>query len=234
MKTILHERIPSPYICLYTFSYPTEHKAVQTNTTPGEIGNNVSENDHVRSLQLQCKRDYDLQRDGARDRQILGQCQYSKKKQQASMPGNVIVNATEAGDLDKVKLLLNETSDEEVTQVSADILENSVRHDDYEMLRALLHHYQNLLKSNTKRTDIDHPYNCLIECVHKNKPLMTKIITNAIVDIVHNTKEIIFEELLIACIIRCCHISLVQDISRLWKSSFAIGSDSVTLTQAYI
>ena len=188
----------------------------------------------MRSLQLQSKRDYDVQRCETRDNQLLGKCQSSKKKHSISKQGRVIVNATEAGDLDKVKLLLFETTEEEVTQVSANILENSVRNDDYEMLRALLQHYQNLLKSNAKRTDLDHPFNCLIECVHKNKPLMTKLITSAIVDIVYNSNEIIFEELLIASIKRCCHMSLIQDISCLWKSSFAIGSDSVTLIKSYI
>ena len=188
----------------------------------------------MRSLQLQSKRDYDLLSGGTRDKQILGKCQFLNDKQQTCKPGSAILNATEEGDLNKVELILNKTTDEDVTQVSADILENSVRHDDYGMLRALLQHYQNLLKSNTKRTDLDHPYNCLIECVHKNKPLMTKLSTNAIVDIVHNSKEMIFEELLISSIKRCCHMSLIQDITRLWKSSFAIDPDSVTLTKAYI
>ena len=85
------------YICFYTFSYPTEHKAVHTNTTPGEIGNDESENDHLRSLQLQSKRNYDLQTGGMRDRQILGICEVSNNKQPTCKPGSAIINATEEG-----------------------------------------------------------------------------------------------------------------------------------------
>ena len=94
------------YICLYTFSYPTEHKAVQTNTTPGEIENDESENDHLRSLQLQSKRDYDLHRGGIRDRQILGICEVSNNKQQTCKPGSAIINATKEGDIGTVERLL--------------------------------------------------------------------------------------------------------------------------------
>ena len=100
------------------------------------------------------------------------------------------------------------------------------------MLCALLQYYQSLLKSNSKRIELDSIYGCLIECVYRNKSLMTYAVVNTIIEFATSSQEMIFEELLVASINRGCHLSIIHDMAKLWTHSFSIPNEN--LMQAYM
>ena len=207
------------------------------------------EYEELKELHIHSQNTYASQRSTTRHRLVLGREHHiASSLQSPSMPGSSnqhennrkicsiehqITEAIEKGDVETVTSLLEKNHEEQTTAALPDLVERAVCHDDYEMLRVLLQHYQNQLKSNTKRTSLDNHYNCLTECVYKDNPLMTKIIADAFVDAVRDSREIIFEKLLIASIKRCCSKSLIRDISRLWKSSFAIPNAIDSLVDAY-
>ena len=138
----------------------------------------------------------------------------------------VFIDAIEQGNIDNVNAVLNSAPGNVSLPLTVKIVEKAILNDDYEMLCALLKHYQSLLKSSAKHTELDNLYGCLVECVYTNKPQMTYALVNAIFDSVNGSKEIIFEKLLIESINRGCHLSIIHDIARLWKHSFSISSEN--------